>query len=164
MVAMAAMAYVVLIAAVRFSGKRALSKLNAFDLVVTVALGSTFATILLSRDVALLEGALALGLLVSLQFVSAWLSVRSRGVRRLLKAQPTLLLYDGRMQLEAMTRQRVTPDELRQALRTQGVGGLEEVAAVVLETDGSMSVVTRSQLGSGDALHGVQGAPAPASS
>lgn len=57
-------AYVALIALLRISGKRTLSKLNAFDLVVTVALGSTLATILLSKDVALAEGIAAFVVLV----------------------------------------------------------------------------------------------------
>ncbi|MEV6961680.1 YetF domain-containing protein [Streptomyces sp. NPDC051207] len=153
---MAGLAYLVLIAAVRASGKRALSKMNAFDLVVTVALGSTLATILLNRQVALLEGAAALGMLVALQFFTAWASVRSGKVRRLVKAEPTVLLYQGRMLCEAMRRQRVTPDEVRQAVRAQGIGDMEDVQAVVLETDGSFSVITRSQYGSGTALDNVE--------
>ncbi|KFC49981.1 membrane protein, partial [Halomonas sp. SUBG004] len=63
------LAYAVLIVFLRLSGNRTLSKMNAFDLIVTVALGSTLATVLLSKDVALAEGALALGLLISLQFI-----------------------------------------------------------------------------------------------
>ncbi|GGR20080.1 DUF421 domain-containing protein [Streptomyces roseolus] len=153
---MAALAYLTLIAVVRASGKRALSKMNAFDLVITVALGSTLATILLNRQVALLEGAIALTVLVALQFLTAWASVRSDGVRRLVKARPTVLLHQGRMLHEAMRRQRVTPDELRQAVRSQGMGDIHDVQAVVLETDGSFSVISRSKYGSGTALEGVE--------
>lgn len=61
------LAYAALVIFLRFSGKRTLSKMNAFDLIVTVALGSTLATILLSKDVALAEGLLALLLLIALQ-------------------------------------------------------------------------------------------------
>ena len=57
------LAYVSLVVFLRISGKRTLSKMNAFDLIVTVALGSTLATVLLSKDVALAEGALAFALL-----------------------------------------------------------------------------------------------------
>ncbi len=62
------LAYGALMVLLRVSGKRTLTKLNAFDLVITVALGSTLATIVLSKDVALAEGVLALGLLAGLQF------------------------------------------------------------------------------------------------
>ncbi|MGW7358374.1 DUF421 domain-containing protein [Streptomyces sp. NPDC054802] len=161
---MTGLAYAFLIVAVRASGKRALSKMNAFDLVVTVALGSTLATVLLNSQVALAEGALGLALLVALQFVTAWASVRFRSVRRLVRAEPTLLLRDGRLLHAAMTRQRVTADEVRQAIRTQGIGAVEDVRAVVLETDGTFSVLPHSQFGSGSALNGVaepEAAPAP---
>jgi uncharacterized membrane protein YcaP (DUF421 family) len=89
------LAYVALVFLLRISGKRTLTKLNAFDLVVTVALGSTLATVL-SNSVALVEGVLALGLLIFLQYAIAWLSVRSPGFQRLIKAEPTLLLHLGR--------------------------------------------------------------------
>ena len=86
------LAYVALVFLLRISGKRTLSKMNAFDFVVTVALGSTLATILLSKDVPLAEGVLAFALLIALQYVIAWFSVRSRTVSRFVKAEPTLLL------------------------------------------------------------------------
>ncbi len=60
------LAYVALVALLRVSGKRTLSKMNAFDFVVTVALGSTLATILLSKNVALAEGVVAFAVLISL--------------------------------------------------------------------------------------------------
>jgi uncharacterized membrane protein YcaP (DUF421 family) len=93
--AMGALAYPALILMLRWSGKRTLAKLNAFDLVVTVALGSTLATILLSADVSLAEGVTALALLVTLQFTVAWWSARIRLVRRTVKSEPTLLLHRG---------------------------------------------------------------------
>lgn len=65
------LAYIVLLVSLRISGKRALSQMNAFDLVVTVALGSTLATVLLSSDVSLAEGILALSLLIGLQYAIA---------------------------------------------------------------------------------------------
>ena len=79
----------------RVSGKRTLTKMNAFDLVVTVALGSTLATVLLTKSVAQAEGLTAFVLLIFLQFVLTWLSVRSRAVSRLVKSEPTLLVYQG---------------------------------------------------------------------
>src|SRR5690606_31542181 len=85
------LAYVALVIMLRVSGKRTLTKLNAFDLIVTIALGSTLATVLLSKDVSLAEGVLALALLIALQWIAAWLSVRSRHVRKLVKSEPRLL-------------------------------------------------------------------------
>ncbi|MBF0307577.1 MAG: DUF421 domain-containing protein, partial [Alphaproteobacteria bacterium] len=90
-------AYAALVLVLRVSGKRTLSKMNAFDLVVTVSLGSSLATVLLSKTVALAEGVLAFSLLIALQWLVAWASVRSQPFRRIIKAEPSLLFFDGRM-------------------------------------------------------------------
>ncbi len=133
-------AYASLIALLRISGKRTLSKLNAFDFLVTVALGSTLATVLLSSDVALAEGLTAFVLLIGLQYAVAWGSVRSRQLERLVKSEPTLVYRDGYLRA-AMRRERVTVDELRQAARSQGHADLGEVSAIVMETDGTLSIL-----------------------
>jgi uncharacterized membrane protein YcaP (DUF421 family) len=148
-------AYVTLVVVLRLSGKRTLAKLNAFDLVVTVALGSTLATILLDPSIAWMEGAFAFGLLAALQFLVAALSRRVRRGREVVTARPTLLLRDGRPLEDALRKQRVTLDEVRQAVRSSGRGGLGDVAAVVLETDGTMSVIPESSCGDRRALEGV---------
>ncbi|MFT6465182.1 MAG: uncharacterized membrane protein YcaP (DUF421 family) [Halopseudomonas sp.] len=137
----AVLAYVVLIAFLRISGKRTLSKMNAFDLIVTVALGSTLATVLLSKDVALAEGALAFAMLIGLQFVVTWSSVRARWVRRWVTGEPRLLYYRGEMLDQALRNARVTVDEIEAAVRASGMAMLAQVESVVLETDGSFSVI-----------------------
>lgn len=136
------LAYVALVALLRVSGKRTLSKMNAFDFVVTVALGSTLATVLLSKDVALAEGVTAFALLVGAQYLITWLSVRSSTVRRLVKSEPGLLFHGGSFLDGAMKRERVTREEVLAAVRQQGKGSLEQVAAVVLETDGTFSILS----------------------
>jgi uncharacterized membrane protein YcaP (DUF421 family) len=95
---------------------------------------------------------LALALLIGLQFAITCLSVRSEVVRGFVKAEPTLLLHDGRLLKGAMRRERMTKDEMRAALRSRGVAALEQVEAVVLETDSSFSVVKRSD-SDGDSGH-----------
>lgn len=155
--AVGAAAYVTLVVVLRFSGKRTLAKLNAYDLVVTVALGSTLATILLSSDVSWAEGLTALALLAALQALVAWASARWPRVRNVLTARPTLLFREGRPLPEAMEEQRVTLDEIRQAVRASGSGDLADVAAVVLETDGSFSVIPSSKVGDWSAFQGVGG-------
>ncbi len=138
-----ALAYASLVLLLRVSGKRTLSKMNAFDLVVTVALGSTLATILLSKDVPLAEGLAAFALLIALQFAVTWSSLRSPVVRRLVKNEPTLLFYRGVMLDAALRRQRVLAEEVRAAIRAQGTAELASVEAVILETDGTFSVLPR---------------------
>ena len=133
-------AYVALIVMLRVSGSRALAKLNAFDLVVTIALGSTLSAVLLSSSVALAEGLTAMAMLLTMQWVVARLSVASARVRRLVRAEPTLVYHHGFLE-GAMRAQRVTAEELRQAARGEGHASVEQVSAIVLESDGSLSVL-----------------------
>lgn len=151
------LAYLALIAWLRVTGKRTVSKWNAFDLIVTISLGSTLATILLSDSVALVEGLAGMGLLIMLQYLITWLSIRSPWVRNLVKNPPTLLLRNGELQREAMARQRVTEGEVHAALREAGHASPEGVQAVVLETDGTFSVVTSGFDGVCEAMGAVDG-------
>jgi uncharacterized membrane protein YcaP (DUF421 family) len=150
-------AYLSLVLILRISGKRTLSKMNAFDLVVTVALGSTLAAILASTDLALAEGLASLAFLIAAQYVISKMSMKSTSVRRLAKSAPTPLVHNGELLEHALRASRVTEGELHQAVRASGYGDLEGIAAVVLETDGSLSVISHSNFGVGDALRDVQG-------
>jgi uncharacterized membrane protein YcaP (DUF421 family) len=140
-VILGAFAYALMLIVLRVAGKRTLAKLNAFDLVVTVALGSVLATIALSRDVSLVEGAAAIVLLVAAQWAVSWASVRTSLVRKLARAEPTVV-FDGGFDDDALERVRLTRGEVLQAIRASGYGDLELIAAVVLETDGTLSVIT----------------------
>lgn len=156
-VVVGALAYAVLILILRISGKRTLAKMNAFDLVVTVALGSSLASVLLSGDIALAEGIVAFCVLVGLQYMLARAAVRSGVARRLMKSTPRILLSEGRFDPAALRRERVTRAEILAAVRGAGAGDVGDVAAVILETDGSFSVILRSRLGNGSALSTVAG-------
>ncbi len=156
-------AYVSLVLLLRVSGKRTLSKMNAFDLLVTVALGSALATVILSKDTSLVQGVLAFALLVGCQFAVTWLSVRWGWVRRFVTGEPQMLFYRGEFLRAAMRRSRVTEDEIRAALRGAGLGDTGAAHAVVLETDASFSVVRSTDAAaasSSSSLSDVQGAPA----
>lgn len=137
-------AYVSLVLLLRITGQRTLAKMNAFDFVVTVALGSILATVLVSKDVAFVQGALALALLIGLQFLITWLSVRFAPLRRIVTGEAVLIALRGEPLANAMRRSRITSSELDAIVRSAGIGSLADVEAVVLETDGSLSVIPRS--------------------
>ena len=136
--------YVILIFYLRIFGKRSLSKMNSFDFVVTVALGSLLASIFISKDLPLAEGAMGLFWILTLQYAITWLSARYSIVEHVVKSEPALLFYQGHMLNDNLRDQRVTQEEVRSAIRQQGVALLEEVEAVILETNGDLSIVKRS--------------------
>jgi len=154
------LAYLGLIVLLRLSGKRTLSKWNPFDYIITVAFGSVMATALISEDTTLTKALVAFALLVLLQFGITALSTRSGTVRSLIKSEPVLLLCRGRLLHDAMRRERVTEGEVLAALRARGVAHLADVEAVVLETDGSVSVVEADDVeGAAGTLRDVDGYP-----
>ncbi len=151
--------YAALVVLLRASGKRTLSQLNAFDFIVTVALGSTLATILLSAEVSFVQGLTALVLLASLQLVVAAMSARWPRIRSLVTAKPVALVLGGQLQADELRRNRLTESEVRQAIRTAGSGDLSDIAAVILETNGTLSVIPTDKIGSGSALDEVTNWP-----
>lgn len=144
--------YAALVSLLRASGKRTLAQMNSFDFVVTVAIGATFGRMLTARAIPLVEAVTAFALLIGLQFLVSSVQTRSRSFASLVTAAPTLLYHRGQLQTSALRRVRLTEDELRAAVRGQGAGPLEEVGAVVMESDGSLSVVMSSHLSDGTAI------------
>jgi uncharacterized membrane protein YcaP (DUF421 family) len=100
------------------------------------------ATIGLSSEVSLIEGVAAIAVLVAAQWAVSWASVHTSLARRLVRAEATVVFDHGRFDDTMLSRARLTCGEVAQAIRSSGCGDLEMVAAVVLETDGSLSVVT----------------------
>jgi uncharacterized membrane protein YcaP (DUF421 family) len=150
-------AYVALIFMLRISGKRTLSQMKEFDFIVTVALGSTLATVLLSKDVTLASGTLAMALLILLQYILATASVYSRRFAKFITSEPTLIFYEGEFMDRALKKERVTEDEVRSALRSQQISSLKEVKAVVMESNGQLSVLRNgSTEDQGSSLYNVQ--------
>ena len=141
--------YIVLI--MRVSGKRTASQMNNFDWIVTVAIGSLAASGILLQDVSVADAALAIAILTACQWATTWLITRSEGFSRLVKPAPRLLMEGGRMLTRAMRRERISHAELLSRLRRQGYVRGAEAQWVVLETDGSLTVIPRQGVGLADA-------------
>ena len=146
------LSYAVVVALLRISGKRTLSKFNMFDFVITIALGSVLASMLISKTVALAQGALAFAVLIVLQFVVTYFSVRFDRFQSVIKAQPSILYYEGPYYRDRMRQERVSEEELHASARQSGAGGMDQVGALILETDGTISVIQSSSMGDRSAL------------
>lgn len=138
------LAYIALVVIVRISGKRTLSQLNAFDFIVTVALGSILATIILDQNVSLVQGISAYLILVLMQYLITRLTLASDTFDDLVKSDPKLLFYDGEYLEGNLKKERLNKSEIHQAVRASGTANLETVKAVILESEGSISVIPKS--------------------
>lgn len=135
------LAYFGMIFLLRTSGKRTLSKMNAFDFVITIGLGSSLATVALNKNVPLADGILVFLMLIYLQFSITWLSVRKKSVKQAVTNRPTLLLYKGEFIDDVLKRQRITVEEIHLIARRKGFNNLNEIDAIILETTGDITVI-----------------------
>ncbi|MFN6946894.1 MAG: DUF421 domain-containing protein [Cytophagaceae bacterium] len=135
------MAYTAMIFLLRVSGKRTLSKMNAFDFIVTVALGSTLAAVIVNKEIALVDGVLGFAILIFLQHLITWTSYRSKRFTKLIKSEPSILYYKGKYLTKTMEQERVTKEEIIASIRQHGNPDMNSIEAIVLETDGSLSII-----------------------
>lgn len=137
------LSYLGLISMLKISGNRTLSQMNSFDFIITIAMGSTFSSGILDKNVSLVDTLCALGLLISMQFLITKFSVRSQKIDHLVKAKPVMLFYQGELIEEAMNHERVGKDEILACMRENGLSTFSQVEAIVLETNGKISAIPK---------------------
>lgn len=135
--------YLALLVLLRGFGNRALAKMNAYDFVTTIALGSVLASAIVSKDIRLDSAVLSFSILLAMQRAVAWLSFHSKILQNALSNEPTLLVRDGRLLDASMRRECISKSDIEAAIRAQGHMKLSSVSAVILETDGSMSIIPK---------------------
>ncbi|WP_226063167.1 DUF421 domain-containing protein [Kaistella polysaccharea] len=136
------LAYIILIFILRISGKRTLAKMNAFDFVVTIALGSILASVILNKSVPLVEGLLAAALLIGLQFCITYISVRSKKFKQKISSTPTLLYYKDEMLYDALKKERIAIGEINKSVREAGHADFEKINAIILEATGDITIIS----------------------
>ena len=136
-----ALVYAVLILFLRLLGKRQLGEMELSEFVVAALIANLAAHPLEEHEVPLLSGLLPIAVLSVLELATAWLSLRCIRLRSLLYGRPSLIIDHGKIDQAEMRKNRFTPDELMQAMRSQGILDINEVLYAVLETNGSLNVI-----------------------
>jgi uncharacterized membrane protein YcaP (DUF421 family) len=144
--------YATLLLAVRIAGRRTVAQLSAFDVIVTVALGTLLSSTVVQAEPSYLQATSAVVTLLSLQVIVAAARRHSALMRRVLEFEPEVIVRDGSVSLPTglMTSQ-LSEGELHSRLRQQGIFDLENVVVVVLEPSGHVSVARPGEAG-GDFL------------
>lgn len=137
--------FIALIFLLRLGGKRTLTKMNAFDFIMTFTIGSTLATTITSDSVNIAEGVTALAVLVFFQYIVAWLEVRSEMFQKILKAKPSILYSQDKFHRKIMKEERITEVEVLAAMRYNGMADPSQAEFVLLETDGQLSVIPKNK-------------------
>lgn len=140
-------AYIAIVLILRISGKRTLASMSAFDFVIAVAVGAVFGRTLTTKNLSISEALTAFILLAVLQFIFAYLEGKSKIFKKIFNTSPTLLYYDGEFIQKNLHKERLDESKIIGAARKKGFGSMDDVAAVILEIDATLSVIGKSREG-----------------
>lgn len=148
-----AIIYAVVLLGVRLSGKREVGQMTPFDLTLLLLLSNSVQNAMTGSDTSVIGGVVAAATLLLLNFLVAEYSGVNRRFRKLIQGQPSLLVHDGEVIPSHMAKERVSMDELQQALRQHGIASYHDVALAVLEIDGSISCLKYDDIASTASTH-----------
>ena len=135
--------YVALILFLRLSGKRTLSRMNAYDMVMTMALGSVLTKAMLTPDQSVAETVFAISLLIFFQYAVSFAAYRWRWAAFLAAPSPTVLYHDGRFLHAALKKERVRQSEIEDTVMEKGLPDMSLVDTVILAANGELSVLVK---------------------
>jgi uncharacterized membrane protein YcaP (DUF421 family) len=127
----------------RAVGRRELSSMEPFDLILLVVMGDLIQQGVTQSDYSLTGSTIVIVTIAVLTVGTAYLSFRFRRLRPLLDGEPVVLVAGGRVIESNLRRQRMTVEELLAEARLQSIGGLDAVEYAVLETNGRVSFLKR---------------------
>src|SRR3954462_6140964 len=135
--------FVLILIVTRAVGRRELSSMEPFDLILLVVVGDLIQQGVTQSDYSLTGATTVLSTLAVLVVFTAWLSFRFKFLRPLLEGDPVLLVSDGEVVERNLRRHRMAVDELEAEARQQSIGSLDKIAYAVLETNGKISFIKR---------------------
>ena len=139
----AIVAFIVLFLLLRVLGRRELSSMEPFDLILLVVVGDLIQQGVTQSDMSFTGSMLAIGTFAILTVAASWLVYRFRRVRKVLDAEPLIILQDGKLIEHNLRHERLTEDEVAAAARQQQIASLDGIAWAVLEGNGRISFIPK---------------------
>lgn len=137
--------YVVLILVMRLMGKRQIGELEITDLVTTLLISEIAALPITNQDIPILHAIIPMILLLGLEITSSVILIRIPGLKSLVSARPTMIMKNGILNQGALREMRMSIDELISEARQQGFVSLEQIDYAILEKDGKMTIIPKTQ-------------------
>lgn len=135
--------YLFLLIVLRITGKRQVGQLAPFDLVLLLVLSNAVQNSMNGGDNSLTGGLISAAALIAFNYLVGFATFRSKRLEALIEGRPELLIHNGKLFEEVLTRTQLTRHELNAALRRAGCGCVEEVHSAILENNGAISVVPK---------------------
>lgn len=136
--------YIVIMAAMRIMGKRQVGDMQPSDLVVSLLISEIAAMPIDNIDRPIVNGIIAVFLLVFLETALACISLKSGKLRRVVNGAPVIIINRGKVNRASLKRLRITTDELLETLRSQGFFDISTVQYAIIEPNGQLSVLEKS--------------------
>jgi uncharacterized membrane protein YcaP (DUF421 family) len=127
----------------RVVGRRELSSLQPFDLILLIVLGDSIQQGLTQDDYSVTGALIVVGMIAILQVATSYLSFRIPRLRPILDGLPIVVVEDGKPIRKNLHRERISVEELTEEMRLQQIASLDEVEWAVLETSGSISFIKK---------------------
>ena len=143
--------YALVMVLVRVSGKRAVGQFTPFDLVLLILIGNAVQNGINGGDNSMTGALIMATTLVALNYGVAWVTARNRRAEILVEGVPVVLARNGKLFKSVLLRELVSTSDFDEALRLNGVESLDEVQLALLETNGSISVISKDKSHSGNA-------------
>jgi uncharacterized membrane protein YcaP (DUF421 family) len=140
----AALAFALIFFLLRVIGRRELSSLEPFDLILLVVIGDLVQQGVTQNDMSLTGLILAVGTFTLLAVLASWLSFRSKAVRKVLEAAPLVVIEHGQPIDRNLRMERLTLEEVAAAARQQKIASLDEVDWAIVEAGGQISFIPKS--------------------
>jgi uncharacterized membrane protein YcaP (DUF421 family) len=139
----AAVLYVFLVLVTRVVGRRELSTITPFDLILLIILGDAIQQGLTQDDYSVTGAIIAVSTIAVLQVLTSYISFRSRKARVILEGRPIVVIQDGKLIEKNLRRERMTADEVAEEMRLQQIASFKDVQWAILEPSGSISFIEK---------------------
>jgi uncharacterized membrane protein YcaP (DUF421 family) len=136
----ASIIYFLFLMVIRLLGKRSVGNFGAFDLIVALILGEVVDEAIYG-DVSMIKAVLVIVVVAAWHFINSWASYRSKTIHKLTEAEPAVLIKNGKIQPDALAKERLHEEELYSSLRINGIDDIKEVKEATLEPKGQISVL-----------------------
>ena len=140
-----AVAFIALLIAARMLGKQTIAQMTYFDFIAAITLGAIGAGIAYHLEKNPLSVLLSLASFTAIVFLASYISLKSRMARKIFAGDPTIVIQDGKILEQNMTKMRYCLDQLNQHLRQNGVFDIGQVELAIIEPNGELSVLKKSQ-------------------
>ena len=134
--------YFILVLSMRISGKRQLGELQLSELVTAFLVSEVASAPITNTDIPILHAIISVTILIFLEISVSYVTTKSVSAKKLFEPAPTLLIYDGKLNIEELGKQRLTADELISSLRLKDISDICAVKYCFLEHNGEISAFT----------------------